>query len=108
MLSPLRMAWLALAALGAAHAVYRFVLHLAQGGGGSGGLPGPLGVWLDAVAPTAAAWDIILAAVALTVWCVAEVAVRRNWQALAVVPVTFCLGIGCGLPLYLFLRTRPV
>lgn len=92
------MAWLALAALGAAHAVYRFALHLAQGGG----LPGVIGAWHGA------AWDPVIAAVALMIWSTAEVAVRRNWLALIALPATVFLGIGCGLPLYLFLRTRPV
>ena len=35
-------------------------------------------------------------------------AVRRNWSALVAIPATFLIGVSCGLPLYLFLRTRPV
>ena len=49
-----------------------------------------------------------IAAIALTVWISTEVATRRNWTALAAIPATFCIGVSCGLPLYLFLRTRPV
>ena len=92
------MAYLTLAALGAAHAVYGLLSHLVLGGG----LPGLIGAWQGA------AWDPILAAAALTLWITAEVAVRRNWLALIALPATFLAGVGCGLPLYLFLRTRPV
>ena len=44
----------------------------------------------------------------LTIWVLAEVAVRRNWVGLLAIPATFCIGVSCGLPLYLFLRTAPV
>jgi hypothetical protein len=53
-------------------------------------------------------WDLTIAAIALTIWIVAEVAARRNWLALVAIPATFAIGVSCGLPLYLFLRTRPV
>jgi len=46
--------------------------------------------------------------VTLTVWIIAEVSVRRNWRALIAIPATFCIGVSCGLPLYLFLRSAPV
>jgi len=39
---------------------------------------------------------------------VAEVAVRRNFIALVAIPATFCIGVSCGLPLYLFLRAKPI
>ncbi len=53
-------------------------------------------------------WDWVVVALTLTVWILAEVAVRRNWSALWAIPATWVIGPGCGLPLYLFLRTRPV
>lgn len=53
-------------------------------------------------------WDLTISAIVLTIWVVAEVRVRRNWEALLAIPATFCIGVSCGLPLYLFLRTRPV
>ena len=53
-------------------------------------------------------WDLTIAAVALTIWIVAETWVRKNWIALVAIPATFGIGVSCGLPLYLFLRTRPV
>lgn len=52
-------------------------------------------------------YDLTIAAVALTVWIIAEVFVRRDyWVAPVSILATFCIGVSCGLPLYLFLRTR--
>ena len=52
-------------------------------------------------------YDLTIAAVALTVWIIAEVIVRRDyWVAPVSILATFCIGVSCGLPLYLFLRTR--
>ena len=53
-------------------------------------------------------WDLTVAAVTLTIWIIAEVATRRNWIALIAIPAAFCIGVSCGLPLYLFLRSAPV
>lgn len=53
-------------------------------------------------------WEPVLVALTLSVWILAEVAVRRNWSALWAIPATWAIGVSCGLPLYLFLRTRPV
>ena len=36
--------------------------------------------------------DEAIAAMALTVWIVSEVSVRRNWLALVAIPATFCIG----------------
>jgi hypothetical protein len=49
---------------------------------------------------------LTIAAIALTVWIIAETGVRKNWLALWGIPATWCIGVSCGLPLYLFLRTR--
>jgi len=53
-------------------------------------------------------WDLTIAAVVLTVWVLAEVSVRRNWEALLAIPATFLIGVSCGFPLYLWFRSRPV
>ena len=104
-MSPLRMIYLALAIWGAVHPVYWFVTHMAQTGTGLSGL---IDAWYVTAATTGLAWDLTIAAIALTVWIIAEVSVRRNWLGLVAIPATVCIGVGCGLPLYLFLRTRPV
>jgi hypothetical protein len=64
--------------------------------------------WHANAAASGLVWDLTIAAVTLTLWILAEVAVRRNWGALIAIPATFCIGVSCGLPLYLFLRTAPV
>lgn len=64
--------------------------------------------WITDAASRGLAADLAIAAVALTVWALAEIWVRRNWLALVAIPAAWILGPGCGLPLYLFLRTRRI
>jgi hypothetical protein len=103
--TPLRIVWLALALWGAVHPMYWFLRHMSETGTGLGGL---IDAWYVNASTTGLTWDLTIAAIALTVWIVAETAVRRNWEALIAIPATFCIGVSCGLPLYLFLRSRPV
>ncbi len=99
------MAYLALAAWGAVHPMWWFVTHMRETGSGLGGL---VDAWYVNASTTGLTWDLTIAALALTLWIVAEVSVRRNWLALVAVPATFGIGLSCGLPLYLFMRTRPL
>ncbi len=57
-------------------------------------------------ATTGLTYDLTIAAVALTVFIIVESRVRRDRLSLIAIPATFCIGVSCGLPLYLFLRTR--
>lgn len=104
-MSPLRMIYLALALWGAVHPMYYF-LQWFQSEGWS--LMGMVNAWHANAASSGLVWDLTIAAVALTLWIIAETSVRKNWSALIAIPATFCIGVSCGLPLYLFLRTRPV
>ena len=104
-MSVLRMIYLALAVWGAVHPMYYFVSYMRETGTGLSGL---IDAWYVNASTTGLTWDLTIAAIALTVFVVAEVAVRRNWIGLVAIPATFCIGVSCGLPLYLFLRTRPV
>lgn len=104
-MSVLRMIYLALAVWGAIHPLYHFNQWFAEHGISVSGM---IEAWQVNAASTGLFWDLVIAAIALTVWIVAEVAVRRNWIALLAIPATFCIGVSCGLPLYLFLRTRPI
>ena len=104
-MSGLRMIYLGLAVWGAVHPMYWFVKYLRESGTGLSGLAD---AWYGNAASTGLTWDLTIAAITLTVWVIAEVAVRRNWLALVAIPATFGIGVSCGLPLYLFLRTRPV
>ncbi len=104
-MSVLRMIYLALAIWGAIHPMYYFVQWFGENGVDIGLM---VDAWHTNAASSGLVWDLTIAAVTLTVWIVAEVAVRRNWLSLLAIPATFLIGVSCGLPLYLFLRTRPV
>ena len=104
-MSPLRMGYLALAAWGAVHPMYYFIDWFRENGFD---IMGMVDAWHANAAASGLVWDLTIAAITLTVWILAEVAVRRNWGALIAIPATFCIGVSCGLPLYLFLRTAPV
>ena len=82
-LSPLRLSYLALSLLG-----------------------GGLAIWHGPQPPLAGA--PLVGLLALAVWACSETALRRTWWALSALPVAAILGLGCGLPLYLFLRLAKV
>lgn len=103
-MSPMRLTYLALAVWGAIHPMYWFVKFMAQNDGGLGAL---IDAWYVNDSTTGLTWDLTIAAIALTVWVLAEVITRRAWAGLLAIPATFCIGVSCGLPLYLFLRSRP-
>jgi hypothetical protein len=64
--------------------------------------------WHANAASSGLVWDLTIAAIALTIWILAEVRKTKNKQALIAIPATFFIGVSCGLPLYLFLRDRVV
>ena len=101
----LRYVWLALAIWGAIHPMYYFVQWFTEHGWSLGPM---IDAWYVNDATSGLVWDLTIAAVTLTIWIIAEVSVRRNWSALVAIPAIYCIGVSCGLPLYLFLRTRPV
>jgi hypothetical protein len=104
-MSILRLTYLALAIWGAIHPMYYFVQWFQANGLD---IMGMVDAWHSNAASSGLVWDLTIAAIALTVFIVSEVAMRRNWLALIAIPATFCIGVSCGLPLYLFLRMRPV
>jgi len=99
----LRWVFLALAVWGAVHPMYWFVTYMRATGTGLSGL---IDAWYVNASTTGLTWDLTIAAIALTVFVVVESVQRRNWPGLIAVPATFCIGVSCGLPLYLFLRMR--
>jgi hypothetical protein len=104
-MTPMRWVYLGLAIWGAIHPMYYFVSWFQENGWNLGAM---IDAWYVNDATTGLTWDLTIAAVSLTIWIIAEVAVRRNWSALIAIPATYCIGVSCGLPLYLFLRSRPV
>jgi hypothetical protein len=100
----MRHVYLALAVWGAIHPMVWFITWFRQNGWDLGGM---IDAWHANAATTGLTWDLTIAAVALTVWVLAEVfSRRRGWRGLIAIPATFCIGVSCGLPLYLWLRTR--
>ena len=104
-MTPTRWLWLALAIWGAIHPMYWFVTYMRETGTGLGGL---IDAWYVNASTTGLTWDLTIAAITLTLWILIETWVRKNWIALLAIPATYCIGVSCGLPLYLFLRARPI
>lgn len=104
-MSVMRWIYLALAVWGAVHPMYYFVSWFQENGWNLGAM---IEAWYVNDATTGLTWDLTIAAVSLTIWILAEVFVRRNWLALVAIPATYCIGVSCGLPLYLFLRSKPI
>ncbi len=101
----LRFVWLGLAVWGAVHPMYYFLRYLGDNGWD---LSVMIDAWYVNDSTRGLTWDLTIAAVVLTLWILSEVAVRRNWTALLAIPATFCIGVSCGLPLYLYFRSRPI
>tara|TARA_R110002072_G_scaffold79545_4_gene183422 strand:+ start:430 stop:747 length:318 start_codon:yes stop_codon:yes gene_type:complete len=104
-MSPLRLIYLALAIWGAIHPMSYFVTWFQENGWD---IMAMVDAWHVNAATSGLVWDLTIAAIALTVWILSEVAVRRNMIALIAIPATFLVGVSFGLPLYLFLRAKPV
>ena len=104
-MSALRLTYLALAILGAALPMAQLIPWLAERGWS---VPRMLDAWSANGAVSGLAWDLVLSALALTVWVLAEARARDDRLCLIAIPATFLIGVSCGLPLYLFLRTRPM
>ena len=104
-MSPLRMLYLALAIWGTVHPMYYFVSWFRENGFS---IMGMVDAWHVNAATSGLVWDLTVAAVTLTIWIVAECIARRRWAGLLAIPTIYCIGVSCGLPLYLFLRSRPI
>jgi hypothetical protein len=104
-MTPLRLIYLGLAIWGAIHPMYYFLTYMQETGTGLSGL---IDAWYVNNSTTGLTWDLTIAAIALTVWILTETWVRLNWIALIAIPATYCIGVSCGLPLFLFLRAKPI
>lgn len=104
-MSPLRLVYLGLAIIGAIVPMYYFVTWFNENSWSLGAM---IEAWNVNAATTGLVYDLTIAAVALTVFIIAEATFRRDWLSLIAVPATYCIGVSCGLPLYLFLRSRPL
>lgn len=103
-MTPLRLLWLALAIWGTIHPMYYFTTWFAENGLD---IMGMVDAWHVNAATSGLVWDLTVAAVTLTLFVVIESIRERNWIGLVAIPATYMIGVSCGLPLYLFLRSRP-
>lgn len=101
----MRAVFLLLAIWGAIHPMFYFIQWFNAEGWS---LMAMVDAWHANAATSGLVWDLTIAAVALTVWIVSEVVRTKNYLSLLAIPATFCIGVSCGLPLYLYLRMRVV
>lgn len=102
-MATLRWVFLGMAIWGAIHPMYYFMSYMAETGTGLSGL---IDAWYVNDSTHGLTWDLTIAALVLAVWVVVEAIQKRDWLRLIAIPATFCIGVSCGLPLYLFLRSR--
>ncbi len=95
--------FLALAVWGSIHPMYYFISWFNANGYD---LMAMVDAWHVNAATSGLVWDLTIAALALTLWVIVEAVRSRDWLRLIAVPATFCIGVSCGLPLYLYLRMR--
>ncbi|MDA9185759.1 DUF2834 domain-containing protein [Planktomarina sp.] len=99
----MRIVYLALALWGAVHPMWYFIRWLRAE---SWDLMLMVDAWNANAASTGLVWDLTIAATALTLWIIHEVyRGRQYWHSIAIL-ATFGIGVSCGLPLYLFLRSQ--
>ena len=103
-MSILRLIYLGLAILGTVVPMYYFVTWFQEN---SWSIMAMVDAWHANAATSGLVWDLTIAAVALTIWILAEAITRRDYLSLLAVPTIYCIGVSCGLPLYLYLRSRP-
>jgi hypothetical protein len=99
----LRFVFLALAVWGAIHPMAYFLQWFGENGFD---LWAMVDAWHVNAATSGLVWDLTIAAIALTIWVIAECVRKKAYIGLIAIPATFCIGVSCGLPLYLFLRSR--
>lgn len=97
-----RMVFLVLAIWGAIHPMYYFISYMQETGTGLSGL---IDAWYVNASTHGLVWDLTIAAITLTAWVIFESVRHKRWIGLLAIPATYCIGVSCGLPLYLFLRS---
>ena len=99
----MRIIYLVLVVWGAVHPMYYFITWF-QAEGLSLGLM--VQAWHANAASSGLVWDLTIAATALTIWIIYEVSKSKRYFYLIAILVTFAIGVSCGLPLYLYLRSQ--
>lgn len=99
----MRKLWLALALWGTIHPMYYFISWFQQN---TWDIMAMVDAWHVNAATSGLTWDLTIAAVTLTIWVIVETVQTKSWSRLLAIPATYCIGVSCGLPLYLYLRSR--
>mgnify|MGYP002700816942 CR=1 FL=1 len=103
-MSLLRIIYLVLVVVGA---VVPLMHYIPWAGDDGFTFDGFVSAWTVNGATTGSMWDMAIAAGALTLWMMAEVYVRKDWRLLPTRLIALLgLGLPCGLPSYLLLRSR--
>ncbi|WP_322894589.1 MULTISPECIES: DUF2834 domain-containing protein [unclassified Yoonia] len=100
----MRNLWLLLAIWGTIHPMYYFIGWF---NANTWDIMAMVDAWHANLATSGLVWDLTIAAITLTIWAIYEGVSRKNYLSLLAVPATFMIGVSCGLPLYLYLRSRP-
>jgi hypothetical protein len=97
----MRWLFLIIAIWGAIHPMYHFLQWFGKNGYD---IMAMVDAWHANTASSGLVWDLTIAAIALTVWVIYETLQTRQFIRLIAIPATFCIGVSCGLPLYIFIR----
>ena len=99
----MRMIYLFLAVWGAVHPMYYFITWFKAEGVNLGLM---VEAWHSNAASSGLVWDLTIAAAALTIWILHEVFQKQKYIHFIAIVATFGIGVSCGLPLYLYLRSQ--
>lgn len=102
-MSRLRMIYLILAILGA---IVPSIFYGQWLMGHGAIIIGEITHWQGSGLLTAISWDIALTVAGFFIFVFSEALARKDYLPLVVMPVTLIVGLACGFPLYLFLRSR--
>ena len=104
-MSRLRLTYLVLAFVGAIVPMAHFIGWFAVTGGS---LPELFGAWFANGAVAGLAWNMMISSSVLSIFIVYESIVKQDYWPLICLAVIVAAGLSCALPLYLFLRSRPI
>ena len=105
-MSVMRLIYLILAILGGIKPMMHFLAWFNEFGYSWAGI---VSAWTVNEAARGLMWDLTISASVLTIWMAVEVIARKDWWVFIVCFIaTFGVGVSCGLPLYLFLRSRSI
>ena len=100
----IRYVYLALAVIGAVLPMSYFIAWFETYGYDLGAM---VEAWNVNDATTGLVYDLTVTFAALIVWILYETLQNGRWLNLIAIPASLMIGVSCGFPLYLYLRSRP-